>query len=136
MAKRLFSLLLLLFPSFLFAQSAFSDCDIVFTSVEHLPSLKISNEAFEDTLGARLKSKKFVLKDNEIAYKFVVTRDSKIDDLTIESGDVGKEKLLREVLLELTYLWQPAIQNGHVVCSYVILKLRFEDNNINVEIAQ
>src|SRR5437016_4125572 len=64
MTKNLLFLLLLLFPSFLFAQSAFSDCDIVFTSVQHSPSLKISNEAFQDTLAIELKSKKFSFKNN------------------------------------------------------------------------
>ena len=63
MTKKLLLFLTCLFPVFLFAQSAFSDCDHVFTKVQHLPSLKISDEAFEDTLATVLTSKKFPLKE-------------------------------------------------------------------------
>jgi len=136
MTLTLSSLLTFLFPVFLFAQSAFSDCDHVFTKVEHLPSLKISHEAFEDTLATVLKSRKFPLKDNEITYRFVVTNQSRIDDLVTESGSVGKEKILKETILSLANIWKPAIQNGYEVCSYVRLKMHFKDNNITVEIVQ
>ena len=136
MTKKFVLLLTFLFPVFLFAQSTFSDCDHVYTKVQHLPSLKISDEAFEDTLATILTPKKFSLKYNEITYKFVVTDKSKIDDLTAVSGSVGKEKVLRETILNLADLWKPAIQNGYDVCSYVSLKLKFVDNKINIEITQ
>ena len=136
MTKKLLLLLTFLFPVFLFAQSAFSDCDHVYTSVQHLPSLKISDEAFEDTLATVLTSKKFPIKDNEITYKFVVTDKSKIDDLIATSGSVGKEKILKETLLNLADLWKPATQNGYEVCSDVSLKLKFANNKINIEITQ
>ena len=77
MTKRLFLIFISSFPVFLFAQSAFSDCDKVFTSVQHLPSLKISNEDFGDTLAKELKSKKFPFQNNKIIYSFVVTDNRK-----------------------------------------------------------
>jgi hypothetical protein len=134
MTIKLFLLLIFSFPVFLFAQSAFSDCDHIFSKVQNLPSLKISNEAFEDTLTTVLTSKKFLLKDNEITYNFVVTDKSKIDDLVTVSGSVGKEKILKETILNLAGLWKPATQNGYDVCSYVRLNLKFADNKINIEI--
>jgi hypothetical protein len=136
MNKKLLLFLTFLFPVFLFAQSAFSDCNHVFTKVQHLPSLKISDEAFEDTLVTILTSKKFPLKDNEITYNFVVTDKSEIDDLTTVSGSVGKEKVLKETILNLAELWKPATQNGYDVCFYVSLKLKFVDNKIHIEIMQ
>jgi hypothetical protein len=135
MTKKTFLFLILLFPTFLFAQSAFSHCDHVYTSVQHLPSLKISKEAFEDTLATELKSKKFPLKnDNEITYHFVVTSGSQIDDLQAVSGSVEKEKFLREAILKLCALWKPATQNGYEVCSYVSLKIQFVDGKIIIDI--
>ncbi len=137
MIKRLFLILTFLFPAFLFAQSEFSHCENVFTKVEHLPSLKIANNLFQDTLSTELKSKKFPFKKNkEITYKFVVTKESQIDDLRIDSGDVSKENILREAILSLSNLWAPAMQNGHQVCAFVRLKLQFVDSKINIEIIQ
>jgi hypothetical protein len=137
MIKRLLFILTFFFPAFLFAQAQFTHCENVFTKVEHLPSLKIQNTIFQDTLSAALKSKKFPLKkNNEITYKFVVTKQSQIDDLRIDSGDVSKEIILREAILSLANLWAPAIQNGHEVCAYVKLKLQFVDSKINIEIMQ
>jgi len=134
-AKKLLLVLVSLFPALLFAQTAFSDCDHVFKKVQHLPSLKISDEAFADTLVKVLVAKKFRLRDNEITYNFVVTDKSKIDDLVIVSGSIGKEKTLKEAILYLADLWKPATQNGYDVCAYVDLRLSFIDNKINIEIA-
>lgn len=137
MIKKLLLILTFSFPAFLFAQSEFSHCENVFTKVEHLPSLKIPNDVFQDTLSAELKSKKFPLKkNNEITYKFVVTKESQIDDLRIDSGDVSKENILREAILSLSNIWTPAIVNGHQVCAFVRLKLQFADSKINIEIIQ
>jgi hypothetical protein len=136
MTKKLLLFVIFLFPVFLFAQSTFSDCARVFTKVEHLPSLKISDEAFEDTLAKVLTSKRFRLNDNEITYKFIVTDKSKIDDLIAIAGSVRKEDILKETILKLADLWKPATQNGYVVCAYVSLKLKFVDNKINIEIMQ
>ena len=136
MTKKILLFLFSLSPVALFAQSAFSDCEMVFKTVQHFPSLKISTEAFEDTLLTELKSKKFPLKDNEIIYKFVVTTGSKIDELTVDSGSVAREKVLEEAILHFAELWKPATQNGYEVCSYVKLKVQFVANKISIEITQ
>lgn len=137
MIKKLLLILTFIFPAFLFGQSEFSHCENVFTKVEHLPSLKIPNDVFQDTLSTMLKSKKFPLKkNNEITYRFIVTKQSQIDDLTIESGDVPKENILRAAILSLSDLWTPAMVNGYQVCAYVKFKLQFVDSKINIEIIQ
>src|SRR6476659_6162347 len=69
--KRTFLLLLIILPTFLFAQATLwgndttskrimkNDCDDkIFTRVESLASLRTSNETFEDTLTSFLKLKK------------------------------------------------------------------------------
>ena len=112
----------------------FYNCEHIFTKVQHFPSLKISQEAFEDTLATVLTSKKFPIKDNEITYKFVVTDKSKIEGLVTLTGSVNQEKTLQKTILSLADLWKPATQNGYDVCSYVSLKLKFIDNKINIEI--
>lgn len=132
--KKLLFVLTCLFPAVLFAQSALSDCDHIFKKVQHLPSLKVSDEAFGDTLAKVLASKKFPLRENEITYNFVLTDKSKIDDLAIASGSVAKETTLKDAIVYLADLWKPATQNGYDVCAYVVLKLRFANGKINIEI--
>jgi hypothetical protein len=137
MTKKLFSILFTItLPLSLLAQSAFSDCDHIYEKVQHLPSLKISNEAFEDTLSAELNSKNFLFKNNEIQYEFVVTNSSKIDELTTQFGNVAQKKILDGAILHFAHLWKSATQNGYDVCSYVKLKLRFENKKVSIEITQ
>jgi hypothetical protein len=116
--------------------SNFPTCDPIFTKVEILPTLKLSHQAFGDTLTAALKTKNFPLKDDEVTYKFVLTDKSKIQDLVAESGNILNERTLKETILQLEYLWKPATQNGHEVCAYVRLHLKFLNNKVAIEITQ
>jgi hypothetical protein len=148
MKKSLQLILILLLPVFLFSQSTSnsnpSSAEIiekncngrVFTKVEQLPALNIPKEQFEDTLTAELKSRKFSLKNNGIIYKFVVTSQSQILDIMIDSGRVSKENILKETVLKFPDLWAPAIQNGRAVCAYVRLKIIFADGKLNIAILQ
>jgi hypothetical protein len=146
MKKLLQLILILLLPVFLFSQSTLnsnpSSLEIiektcngrVFTKVEQLPALNISKERFEDTLTAELKSRKFSLKNNEIIYRFVVTTQSQILDVMIDSGRVSKENILKETVLKFSNLWASAIQNGRAVFAYVRVKLIFADGKLNIAI--
>lgn len=116
--------------------STFQTCDPIFTKVENLPSLKVSNEAFGDTLTAALKSKNFPLNDKEVTLKFVLTDKSKIDDLAVETGNVVNEATLKETISQLANSWSPATQNGQPVCALVRLHLRFIDNKVSIQITQ
>jgi hypothetical protein len=146
MKKLLQLILILLLPVFLFSQSTLnsnpSSLEIIektcngrlFTKVEQLPALNISKERFEDTLTAELKSRKFSLKNNEIIYRFVVTTQSQILDVMIDSGRVSKENILKETVLKFSNLWASAIQNGRAVFAYVRVKLIFADGKLNIAI--
>jgi len=148
MLKHNIFLLIVLLPTCLFSQSSLwsnvsaskkimqDDCDKIFTHVEILPSLKISNEAFEDTLTSYLKAKKAFFKDNKIRFKFVVTNQSKIFDLITDSGDIKEEMIVREAIENFSNLWVPAKQNGHIVCAYVRLEIDIVDDKLHIGITQ
>lgn len=136
MIKKLIFLFSFLFPICLYAQDAFSDCDKVFKTVQHLPSLIISNEAYEDTLSTVLQLKKYRFKDDVVALRFVITDKSKIDELVPGFSSDRNDKILREAVQSLAALWKPAVQNGYEVCFYVQLTLKFTDKKIDIEISQ
>jgi len=148
MLKRLLIVPILFFPIFLFAQGTLisddasrtiieRECnDKLFIKVEQLPSLKIAKEAFEDTLVSELKSRNFSLINSKITYTFLVTSKSEILNISIESGDISKEKILRQTLSQLSSLWAPAQQNGRIVCAYVRLKMDFNDSKLHIDIMQ
>lgn len=141
MNKKILFLLLLLPTAGLFAQASFSDpkqeCNgPIFTVVEQLPALKIPKEAFEDSLAAELRAKKFPPQHGEITYRFIVTPQSNILDLRIDAGGVSKQKILKETLLHFADKWVPAQQNSYIVCSHVRLKIAFTNDKVNISIFQ
>ena len=139
--NKLLLFLLLILPTFLLAQSSFSDpkqecTGPVFTVVEQLPALKISREAFEDSLTTALRTKQFSLKNGQITYRFIVTRQSNILDLRVDSGGISKQRILKEIILHFADQWAPAKQNGHIVCAHVRLKITFTDERLAISIFQ
>ncbi|GAB2516774.1 hypothetical protein [Spirosoma aerophilum] len=133
--------LLMILPTELFAQSSFADpkqecTGPIFTVVEQLPALIIAKEAFEDSLAAELRTKKFPLKDGQITYRFIVTPQSNILDVRVDAGRVSKQSILKETILQFANLWMPAKQSGHTVCSHVRLKLTFINDKVNIAIFQ
>ena len=139
--NKLLLFLLLILPTFLLAQSSFSDpkqecTGPVFTVVEQLPALKISREAFEDSLTTALRTKQFTLKNGQITYRFIVTRQSNILDLRVDSGGILKQRILKEIILHFASQWAPAKQNGHIVCAHVRLKITFTDERLAISIFQ
>lgn len=139
--NKLLVFLLLILPTSLLAQSSFSDPEQactgpVFTVVEQLPALKISKEAFEDSLATALRKKHFPLKNEQITYHFIVTRQSTILDLRVDSGGRSKQRILKEVILRLADQWAPARQNGHIVCAHVGLKITVTDERVAIAIVQ
>lgn len=133
--------LLLILPTCVLAQSSFSDpkqecTGPIFTVVEQLPALKITREAFEDSLITELRTRKFSLKNGEITYRFIVTGQSNILDLRVDAGGVSKQRILKEIILQFADQWAPAKQSGHIVCSHVRLKIRFTDDRLAISIFQ
>ncbi len=147
MITRLFFLLLLCQPTITFAQSSRSDpkaakiiekeCnDGVFTVVEELPSLAIAKESFEDTLATALRASQFPMVKDKIVYRFLVTKQAQILDLTVDSGRVSEQKTLEETIFRYAALWTPAKQSGRPVCAYVRLKIKFTNDKLTVDIRQ
>jgi hypothetical protein len=114
-----------------------TDCDgKIFTRVEQLPSLKISIAKFEDTLTSLLKSKKAFQKTNRLIFKFIITSQSQMFDLTREFGEIKKENVVKACIQNFANLWLPAIQNGHTVCSYVRLDMSIQEDKLSIKIVQ
>lgn len=114
-----------------------TDChDMIFTRVEKMPSLKVSEQVFEDTLCSILKSKGIPIKNQSITYKFVVTSQSEFLGIEVLSGEVRKQKVLRETILSLSNLWLPAQQNSRLVCAYIKLQIDFVDGKAKISISQ
>lgn len=140
---------LFLFPAVLFAQTIiYSDvaasqrkkqtqCDNrIFTKSEEMPSLKISKEAFEDSLMAKLKSNGILISNGRINYKFIVTTQSEIVDISVDSPDPTKNKKLSDTIEQLAGLLNPAKQNSFTVCAYAKLEVIFTDSKLKVNIFQ
>lgn len=147
MITRLLFLLLFNLPTFILAQSSLPDpksakviekeCgDGVFTIVEELPSLTVAKESFEDTLATALRASQFPMVKDKIVYRFLVTKQAQILDLTVDSGRVPEQKILKETILRYAALWTPAKQSGHPVCAYVRLKIKFTNDKLTVDIRQ
>jgi hypothetical protein len=139
--KNLF-ILPLFFPFFLNAQSrnlsdsiSETDCnDRIFVKVQEPPKLKISQEAFTDSLMTYLSSKKNRLKDKIIFISFIVTSKSEIFDLINESTGNIKDKDLEDALFSFSNLWLPAKQNSFIVCARVRCKFEFRDKSLQMKI--
>ena len=113
-----------------------NECDKVFTKSEQIASLKISNTQFEDTLRSILKDKKAFHKTDKVLFRFIISTQSHMVDLVLESGEIRKEDLVMESIQGLSNLWLPAIQNGRAVCSYVHLEMVIQKDNLHTSIFQ
>jgi hypothetical protein len=61
---------------------------------------------------------------------------SQIFDLTTDSGEIRKETIVQESLVNYSNLWVPAKQNGRFVCSYVRLEMTIADDKLHISIMQ
>jgi hypothetical protein len=101
-----------------------------------MPSLMISKEAFEDSLITKLKFNGILISNGRINYKFIVTTQSDIVDITVDSPDPTKNKKLSDTIEQLAGLWNPAKQNSFPVCAYAKLEINFTDSKLKVDISQ
>ena len=137
-------LLFVVCPIFAFSQSYISadsankiimnggDCsDRTFTKVEKLPSLRISKQAFGDSIVTYLIAKGISVEEGTILLQFVVNCHSQIKDIEILSSNLSYDRTLKESLLKYSGLWLPARQNDYIVNSYVLLKMKFEGNKLS-----
>ena len=149
MRNNYFFLVIIFSPLITFSQSYISadsankiilnggDCsDITFTKVQKLPSLKISIQAFEDTLTEYLKSKGTFYNDVAVKYRFVVSCHSEIKNIQLISSSVSDEHALRQAILKFSTLWLPARQNNFIVNSYVSLDIDIKEDKLDISISQ
>ena len=149
MLKKLHCIFFLFIPTLIFAQSSYlsdsafhkiieKDCDDKeFTKTEVLPSLKISREAYGDSIKLYLNSRNIIIGNRLAIFKFFLTKDCQILHIKgmIPSPPPNLE-FVRDAILHFSDLWNPAVQNSHIVCSYITLQLEFRDDKINISIFQ
>lgn len=115
-----------------------TDCEHskVFTKVEVKPSLKITGEAYGDSLISYLRSKNVVIKNAKIPCYFILTSKSQILEFTIANGANTTWMTVKDAILHFNYLLKPAVQNSLLVCSYIRFIVVFEDDKVHVDILQ
>ena len=137
---------LLFFPMIMLAQTvsepAFynivaADCDSkAFTKTEILPSLKISAEAYADSLMAYLRSKNVVIKNSAVPYRFFLTMHSQILEIEGVNKRAPAIVIVGDAISHFKHLLKPAVQNKRPVCSFVTFMVVFENDGIRVDILQ
>ena len=150
MKYKIILLLLTVCPIFVFSQSYISadsankiimnggDCDDrTFTKIETLPSLKISKQAFIDSISIYLKSNGVPIEDGTIKLLFVVDCHSKISNIQRLSGHNSDVSSLKNAVLKSSSFWLPGRQNSYIASSYVSLEMKFKNNTLtNIMISQ
>src|SRR5687767_5698625 len=111
MIKNILFVLIILVPACLSAQPGSSDvsttekiiereCDgKMFTKVEHLPSFKISKQAFEDTLSQYLKARNAFYPNKKITFMFILTTSAQMLELEYISRNGPTEHTLPQAFL-------------------------------------
>jgi hypothetical protein len=150
MKLKIILLLVSVCPVFVFSQSYISadsankiimnggDCDHrTFTRIETLPSIKISKQAFIDSISLYLKSNGTSLGDGTIKLLFVVDCHSKISNIQKLSGNISDAATLKAAVLKFSDFWLPGRQNNYIASSYVRLEMEFKNDILNnITIAQ
>lgn len=151
MQHKIILLLVSVCPVFAFSQSNISradsvnkiimnggDCgDRTFTKIETLPSLKISKQAYIDSISAYLNTNGVSIVTGTIKLLFVVDCHSKIGNIQRFSGNKSDVTVLMAALVKLSDCWLPGRQNNYIASSYVRLDMEFKNNALtDITIAQ
>lgn len=112
------------------------DCDgKIFTKMENKPSVRNGIDVLADSISFYLKKKSVFTFSYNGQVKFVLTSKLKIVNFQIVSGDISdKGKNIKAALEKYAAMWNPAIQNSHIVCAYVILNIVKDDNGLHLSI--
>lgn len=149
MLNKLLFLLIFLSPVLSFSQIQISadsanklvmnggDCsDRTFTRIEKLPSLKIPQEAFEDSLALYLASKNLSYDNESVIFQFVVNCHGEIRNISKIYGSAPHEKDLIEAIQKYSNLWLPGRQNNYIESAYVKFYIEFKEGKLNIQIKQ
>ena len=114
------------------------DCDRrVFIKIETPPSLKISKQAFIDSMSTYLTLNGTTIRDGVIRLKFLVDCHAQISNIQEISGDSSNAAPLKEFVLNSSSFWLPGRQNNYIASSYVSLDMDFKNNLVlNIKILQ
>jgi hypothetical protein len=138
MLQRLVFILLVLAPMLVAGQSSpadRSDCDKTFTKSEELPSLKVSKQAFEDSLTACLKANQAFDAGGKFVLQFVLTKESRMLELEKIGGSNPTPGFMK-CFGQFSQLWVPAVQNKRPVCAYVKCEIEVKQDRLSVRIFQ
>lgn len=108
----------------------------VFITTEKKPSLKVTMDAYQDSLMSYFSSKKVTIPNSAFPCRFILTSNSKILDLHVGVSHTPYAEILTNAILKFEHLLVPAVQNSYLVCSYITFLCVFENGNINVVILQ
>jgi len=147
MIRKFILIVSLQLPTFVFSQTDIwsqkyketfkNDCDHkVFDKVEEIPSLKVSREAYADSLTFFLREKMSQFRYQKFIFSCIVTSRSEIFNLRMLAGNFDDEGVFETAILNYSDLWLPARQNSHIVCSYVKLEMEFTKAKLNIRIYQ
>ena len=109
---------------------------MTFTKTEELPHFKIPVAAFEDSLTTYLQAKGPLPVNKKITMVFVLTKKSQIMNPEVLLDNRSAYTVLFAALDHFSYLWAPAVQNHHEVCSYVKFEVVFLEKKLKVSIKQ
>ena len=107
-------------------------CEKLFIKVEVLPDFKNGQNAFEDSLTLYLKRNKIDINDGRAVFEFTVTVYGEVRNLYRLDNTLDYADKIKEALLTIPNLWIPAMQNGHIVCSSIKLRVDVVDKTIHV----
>ncbi|MEI9934256.1 MAG: hypothetical protein WDM71_05265 [Ferruginibacter sp.] len=137
--KYAFSLFLILFIGYANGQStqqkdsstlSNNGCDQIFTLAETMADFKDGPDNFDSTLFTYITSKGAEIEESEISFLLTISKASNIVNVQKIDGYFDYEKDLIKWLRKSGSLWSPAIQNGHLVCSFRRLDLKFSETGV------
>jgi hypothetical protein len=111
-----------------------TECDggRFFIRAEKMPSVKTGENRLADSLLSFLRISGKSISTKKVTYRFVVTKNSQIADISVHEGSLPQEEnlLIKEALIKYQFMWQCAIQNGFKVCAYTKLEIDFSQDKI------
>jgi hypothetical protein len=104
----------------------------IFTKTEKMPSVKKGENRLADSLISFLRISGKSISSQKVTYRFVVTKNSQIADISFHEGSLPQEEnlLIKEALIKYQFMWQCAIQNGFKVCAYAKLEMDFSQDKL------
>ena len=107
----------------------------IFSQAEKMPKIIGGVKALEDTLLSNFLNSKPKPKMKNLLYKLTITKEGSVRACELVSRAKNKIFAIKlETLLKQTSgMWEPAVQNGHVVAAVKFINIDYENGNIHVK---